>query len=68
MRVALSMRLNVTMVIGALVFVFGAFITGTVLVEGGGVFGSILPGPILIVLGIVLIKIGSRPKGFSKRK
>jgi hypothetical protein len=30
------MRLNVTVIIGAFVFVFGAFITGMELVQGGG--------------------------------
>ena len=63
------MRLNVTVVVGALVLVFGAFITGTGLTEsggGGGIFGSILPGPLLMVFGIVLMKIGSKPKRFSK--
>jgi|GEM_PF-6782882 hypothetical protein len=65
------MRLNVTVVVGALVFVFGAFITGLGLAEsggGGGIYGSVLPGPLLIVFGIVLVTVGSRPKRFSKRK
>jgi hypothetical protein len=51
--------------------VFGAFITGLGLIEsggGGGIYGSILPGPLLLVFGIVLMAIGSRPKRFSKHK
>jgi hypothetical protein len=38
------MRLNVTVVVGALVFVFGAFITGLGLAEsggGGGIYGHL---------------------------
>jgi uncharacterized membrane protein YkvI len=69
---ATSMRLNVTVIIGAFVFVFGAFITGMELVQGGGggggIYGAVLAGPLLIVFGIVVIKIGSRPKRFSRRK
>jgi uncharacterized membrane protein YkvI len=65
------MRLNVTTIFGAFVFVFGAFITGMELVQGGGgggIYGAILAGPLLIVFGIVLMKFGSRSKRFSRRK
>lgn len=64
------MRLNVTVVVGALIFVFGGFITGGELFQGGGgggPYGAVLVGPLLIVFGIVLVTIGSRPKRFSKR-
>jgi len=64
------MRLNATVVVGALIFVLGGFITGGELFQGGGgggIYGSILPGPLLIVFGIVLVTVGSRPKRFSKR-
>lgn len=65
------MRLNTTIVIGALIFVFGAFITGGELVQGGGgggIFGAVLVGPLLIVFGFVLVRLGLRPKRFSRRK
>jgi uncharacterized membrane protein YkvI len=66
------MRLNATVIFGGLVFVLGAFITGMELVQGGGggggIFGAILAGPLLVVFGAVLVKIGSRPKRFSRRK
>jgi hypothetical protein len=65
------MRLNVTIIVGALVFIFGAFITGLELSEsggGGGVYGSVFVGAVLIVFGFVIMQLGSRPKRFSKRK
>jgi hypothetical protein len=65
------MRLNVTVIVGALVFIFGAFITGLELSQGGGgggVYGSVFVGAVLIVFGIVIMQFGSRPKRFSKRK
>lgn len=62
------MRLNVETVAGGCLFVFGALIVG---VEFGGMesstlFGTVLVGPILVVLGVVLVSLGSRPKRFSK--
>jgi hypothetical protein len=65
------MRLNVTIIVGALVFIFGAFITGLELSQGGGgggVYGSVFVGVVLIVFGFVIMQFGSRPKRFSKRK
>jgi hypothetical protein len=66
------MRLNVTVIVGALVFIFGAFITGLELSQGGGggggVYGSVFVGAVLIVFGFVIMQLGSRPKRFSKRK
>jgi hypothetical protein len=65
------MRLNLTIISGALIIVFGAFITGFELsqgVGGGGIYGAVLAGPVLIVLGFALIRFGSRRKRFSKRK
>jgi hypothetical protein len=63
------MRLNVTVIVGVFVFVFGAFITGVELlsVGGGGIFGAVLAGPVLIVFGVVLILYGSRPKRYSRK-
>ena len=65
------MRLSVTVVVGALVFVFGAFITGFDLFQGGGggggPFGAVLAGPLLVVFGFVLVTFGSIPKRFSKK-
>jgi hypothetical protein len=65
------MRLNVTVIVGALVFIFGAFITGLELSEsggGGGIYGSVFVGVVLIVFGFVIMQFGSRPKRFAKRK
>jgi hypothetical protein len=44
------MKLNVTTIVGALVFIFGAFITGLELSQsggGGGVYGSVFVGVVL---------------------
>jgi hypothetical protein len=65
------MRLNVTVIVGALVFIFGAFITGLELSQmggGGGVYGSVFVGVVLIAFGFVIMQFSSRPKRFSKRK
>jgi hypothetical protein len=66
------MRLNVTVIFGAFAFIFGAFITGLELSQagggGGGVYGSVFVGVVLIVFGFVIMEFGSRPKRFSKRK
>jgi hypothetical protein len=72
------MRLNVTVIFGAFAFIFGAFafifgafITGLELSQaggGGGIYGSVFVGVVLIVFGFVIMEFGSRPKRFSKRK
>jgi hypothetical protein len=66
-------RLNFFVIVGAGMFVFGLFITGVELLTSGlvssaGVFGETLPSVLLVVLGIVLIRVGTRPKRFSRRK
>ena len=64
--------MSVTIVVGALIFIFGAFITGFDLFQsgggGGGPFGAVLAGPLLAVFGLVVMTLGSRRKRFSKRK
>jgi hypothetical protein len=64
------LRLNVTIIVGALVFVFGTFLTGMEVIQGGGggIYGAVLAGPLLIVFGFVLVMFGSRRKRFSKRR
>lgn len=67
------MKLNFFVVVGACFLLFGVLITTVELFTFGlagsaGVFGASLPSALLVVLGIILIKFGTRPKRFARRK
>jgi uncharacterized membrane protein len=66
-------RLNFFVVVGALLVIAGLLMAAVGVFSDGlvgsvGVFGATIPSALLIILGFALIKIGTRPKGFSQRK
>jgi hypothetical protein len=65
------LKLNLTLLAGGIVIALGVLDTGFQITSGGvggGVFGAVLTGPVLLIFGLVLIIYGSRPKGrFSRR-
>ena len=64
---------NLWVIAGALLLLVGIVamfvgIFGGGLVASFGVFGAVTPSAFSIILGVVLIKIGTRPKRFTRRK
>ncbi|MGA2199511.1 MAG: hypothetical protein ABSG45_06195 [Nitrososphaerales archaeon] len=67
------MRLTLLFVAGFCVTFFSVLCTAAALFEGflaggGGVFGVVLAPVILVVMGIVLVMLGTRRKRYSKRR
>ena len=66
------MRLTLFFVTGLCIVVFSVFIIVVTLPDslggGGGVFGAVLAPLVLVVLGIVLMVVGTTPKRYSKRR
>ncbi len=66
------MRLTFFLLAGLLFLISGVFITVATLPGslsgGGGIFGAVLAPVVLVVLGIVLMVVGTRPKRYSKRR
>jgi hypothetical protein len=69
-------RLNFFVILGGFLVLAGAFIALVGVSEGGlygligaaGIFGATLPSILTMILGLALIKVGTRPKGFVQRK
>jgi hypothetical protein len=67
------LRLNLFVIVGACLVFAGLFTTAVLVFRGGlgssmGVFGVMMPSVLSLVLGIALIKVGTRPKRFSRRR
>ena len=67
------MKLNFFVIVGVCLVFAGLFTTVILVLRGGlgssmGVFGVTMPSVLSLVLGIALIKVGTRSKRFSRRK
>jgi hypothetical protein len=67
------MKLNLFVIVGACLVFAGLFTTVVLVFRGGlgssmGVFGVTMPSVLSLVLGISLIKVGTRPKRFSRKR
>ena len=68
-------RLNFFVTVGALLVLAGVFMALVGAFSGGfygligavGIFGATLPSILSVILGLALIKVGTRPKGFAQR-
>jgi hypothetical protein len=65
------LRFNLTLLAGGIVIALGVLDTGFQIASGGvggGVFGAVLTGPLLLIFGLVLVILGSRSRRrFSRR-